>query len=117
MQFLVEVDSDRFADLVEEEKELNLLRSELASLKEKHRWISVEERLPQSECHDVYRCETPHVWHEEYFCRCLVDDGPMFDRVTFDMNTGEWFSLSDDGERIKANVTHWTLLPDPIEEG
>ena len=68
------------------------LRSRLAELEDKNRWIPVSERLPEKGV-----------------------DVEMITRGRRDIIFGTWFSYEND--RFSNHVTHWRPLPEGPEEG
>ena len=68
------------------------LRSRLADLEDKNRWIPVSERLPEKGV-----------------------DVEMITRGRRDIIFGTWFSYEND--RFSNHVTHWRPLPEGPEEG
>ncbi len=79
-------------------KEWKAAESELTRLREAHRWIPVEEKLPPE--------------NNEYLV-CEPDVGT----TTADFRDGEWFTVRSFGqdceERPLYAVTHWQPLPEP----
>jgi hypothetical protein len=71
-----------------------------AEMLEKSRWISVEEKLPETNG-DVIIC----------FDRCGADIG----RGWYDKKYNAW--VMDNGFMCCYNVTHWMALPEPPKEG
>lgn len=99
------------SELVQDLKALHAEVERLTAELDKHRWIPVEERLPE-ECEDG----PPNLLFMNVFPSgdTYVHSGTMFDRVFFDEDCNDYPVYGDiwpDYTGCIHGVTHWMPLP------
>ena len=94
------------ADLIEAQaKRIGELEAELAKLREKNRWIPVEERMPDEE----YAAALAQ-GDEDVMVIAMIRGGDVATALRYDGDIGVFFTV-DDGEFIVYTVTHWKPMP------